>query len=64
MHLQAFHDFFSSQPDPKRLFGYSKYGETYYAAPGQCASFSNLNPANITPVPTSHLYGTITHPQL
>ena len=39
MQMQDFYDFFKSQPDPKRLFGYSKYGQTYYAAPGQQDSF-------------------------
>ena len=39
MHTQDFHAFFLSQPDPKRLFGYSKYGQTYYAAPGWQDSF-------------------------
>lgn len=31
---QDFFAYFNSQPDPKRLFGYSKYGHTYYATPG------------------------------
>ncbi|KAL3148016.1 hypothetical protein ABBQ38_014308 [Trebouxia sp. C0009 RCD-2024] len=31
---EAFYDYFNNQPDPKRLFGYSKFGQAYYATPG------------------------------
>jgi hypothetical protein len=33
---QAFYDYFTSLPGPKRLIGYSVYGATYYAGPGGC----------------------------
>ena len=34
--VQAFYSYFQQQPDPKRLFGYSKYGMRHYAEPGRC----------------------------
>ena len=39
---QDFFAYFNSQPDPKRLFGYSKFAQTYYATPGQLGSCSLL----------------------
>jgi tRNA (cytidine/uridine-2'-O-)-methyltransferase len=35
MPLQAFFSYFQSLPGPKRLIGYSVYGDTYYAGPGE-----------------------------
>lgn len=34
--LQAFFEFFQALPGQQRLVGYSVYGDTYYAGPGQC----------------------------
>jgi hypothetical protein len=33
--LQAFFEFFQALPGQQRLVGYSVYGDTYYAGPGQ-----------------------------
>jgi hypothetical protein len=33
--LQAFFEYFQSLPGQQRLIGYTVYGDTYYAAPGE-----------------------------
>jgi len=36
LHLsQAFFEFFEALPGQQRLIGYTMYGDTYYAGPGQ-----------------------------
>lgn len=35
---QEFYNYFNDQPDPKRLFGFSKFGTQHYATPGMYQS--------------------------